>query len=57
VGQKWGALHAGVPGQGTWETTLEPRDLDGDLATAETWCDTARNITWLGNTDVIVASN
>lgn len=39
-----------VSGQGTWETTLQARDLDGNLANgAEAYYDTALNITWLGN--------
>ena len=42
--------HAGpVPGQGTWETTLKPRDLDGNPATIEAYYDTALNITWLAD--------
>jgi hypothetical protein len=36
-----------VSGQGTWETTLLPRDLDGNLSTAEAYYDTDLNITWL----------
>ena len=38
-----------VSGQGTWESTLQGRDLDGDLATFEAYYDTALNITWLAN--------
>jgi MYXO-CTERM domain-containing protein len=41
---------AGVPGQGTWETTLQPRDLDGDTIT-DAFYDTELNITWLRNAD------
>lgn len=40
------ALAAGVPGQGTWETTLQPRDLDGDRQ-ADAFYDTDLDITWL----------
>lgn len=40
---------ASVSGQGTWETTLQSRDLDGNLSTAEAYYDTALNITWLAN--------
>jgi hypothetical protein len=40
---------APVSGQGTWETTLQARDLDGNLATAEAYYDTDLNITWLAN--------
>jgi PEP-CTERM motif len=40
----------GVPGQGTWETTLQGRDLDGNFANgAEAYYDTALNITWLAD--------
>jgi hypothetical protein len=47
-------VHAvGVPGQGTWETTLLPRDLDGNLANGpEAFYDTVLNITWLRNAKV-----
>jgi hypothetical protein len=46
-----GTAHAvGVSGQGTWETTLLARDLDGDLSTAEAYYDTVKNITWLADT-------
>ncbi|MBI5041539.1 MAG: DUF1566 domain-containing protein [Gammaproteobacteria bacterium] len=38
-----------VVGQGTWETTLQGRDLDGNLATFEAYYDTAQNITWLAD--------
>lgn len=44
------SAHAvGISGQGTWETTLQARDLDGDLATAEAYYDTALSITWLAD--------
>ena len=43
------AQAASVSGQGTWETTLQGRDLDGDLSTFEAYYDTALNITWLAN--------
>ena len=36
-----------VSGQGTWGTTLEARDFDGDNTTIEGWYDTILNITWL----------
>ena len=36
---------------GTWQTTLLPRDLDGDPNTIEAYYDTALNITWLQNTN------
>ncbi len=38
---------APISGQGTWETTLQARDLDGNLATAEAYYDTVLGITWL----------
>jgi hypothetical protein len=40
---------APISGQGTWETTLQGRDLDGNLTTVEAYYDTALNITWLAN--------
>ena len=39
---------AGMPGQGTWETTLKARDINGD-SVVDAWYDTALNITWLAN--------
>jgi hypothetical protein len=36
-----------ISGKGTWETTLQARDLDGDLSTAEAYYDTVLDITWL----------
>lgn len=46
------AAHADpVPGQGTWETTLSPRDLDGD-GVADAYYDTATRATWLANASV-----
>jgi MYXO-CTERM domain-containing protein len=47
------ARASAIPGQGTWETTLKPRDLDGNLATIEAWYDTDLNITWLADTNII----
>jgi hypothetical protein len=39
-----------VVGQGTWATTLQARDLDGNLANgAEAYYDTALHITWLAD--------
>ena len=37
---------APVPGQGTWETTLQARDINGD-GTVDAYYDTDLNITWL----------
>lgn len=44
------AQAVGVSGQGTWETTLLARDLDGDLGTTEAYYDTVMDITWLADT-------
>lgn len=35
--------------EGTWKTTLQGRDLDGNAATFEAYYDTALNITWLAD--------
>ena len=43
------AYAVGVSGKGTWETTLEGRDLDGNLITAEAYYDTVLGITWLAD--------
>ncbi len=40
------AQAAPVPGQGTWQTTLQARDLDGNGQT-DAFYDTVLNITWL----------
>lgn len=40
------ALADGVPGQGTWESALLPRDIDGDTTT-DAFYDTELDITWL----------
>lgn len=45
------ASAAGVPGQGTWQTTLKPRDLDHD-GKADAFYDTVLKITWLRNADI-----
>lgn len=39
-----------ISGQGAWESTLQGRDLDGNLATFEAYYDTALDITWLADT-------
>lgn len=36
-----------VSGQGTWEVTLQARDLNGDTVT-DAFYDTSLNVTWLG---------
>lgn len=38
-----------VSAQGTWETTLLGRDMDGNAATFEAYYDTALDITWLAD--------
>jgi len=43
---------APVSGQGTWETTLLGRDLDGNAATFEAYYDTELDVTWLANANV-----
>jgi hypothetical protein len=40
-----------ISGQGDWESTLQGRDLDGNLSTFEAYYDTSLNITWLANAD------
>lgn len=41
---------AGVSGQGTWETTLQGRDLDGNVGNGfEAYYDTVQDITWLAD--------
>jgi hypothetical protein len=43
-------VHAApVSGQGTWETTLQGRDLDGDPSTFEAYYDTILDISWLAD--------
>ncbi len=42
----------GVSGQGTWETTLQARDLDGNTGTAEAYYDTVLGITWLADANL-----
>ena len=43
------ALAVAISGQGSWESTLQGRDLDGNLATFEAYYDTILNITWLAD--------
>ena len=44
-----------VSGQGTWETTLKGRDLDGNPANFEAYYDTVLGITWLAAANVVGA--
>ena len=51
------AQAAAVPGQGTWETTLQGRDLDGNALNGfEAYYDTALNITWLADANLAKTS-
>jgi hypothetical protein len=44
-----GTSHAlGVPGQGTWETTLQPRDINGD-GVVDAYYDAVLNVSWLAD--------
>lgn len=47
------SIHAAaITGQGTWESTLQGRDLDGNFQNGfEAYYDTTLNITWLADTD------
>ena len=53
------AAHAaGVPGQGTWQTTLQARDLDGNLSNGpEAFFDAVLNVTWLADANFAKTSN
>lgn len=52
-----GRSHAApVSGQGTWQTTLQDRDLDGN-GTTDAFYDTALNITWLRNANAGAGSS
>ena len=43
-----GSAGAAIPGQGTWERTLQPRDYDGD-GVPDAFYDTDLKITWLAD--------
>jgi hypothetical protein len=43
---------APISGQGTWQTTLQNRDLNGD-GTVDAFYDIALNITWLSNANAV----
>jgi hypothetical protein len=51
------AQAASVGGQGTWETTLQGRDLDGNASNYEAYYDKALNITWLANANAGAGSS
>ena len=60
VGFSGAANAASVSGQGTWETTLQGRDLDGNpygIADFEAYYDTVLNITWLFNANLGAGSS
>lgn len=42
---------AGIAGQGTWESTLQARDLDGNGVT-DAFYDTSLNVTWLRDANI-----
>jgi len=51
------AQAAAVSGQGTWETTLQGRDLDGNLGNGfEAFYDTTQNLTWLADANLAASS-
>jgi len=45
-----------LSGQGSWETTLQARDLDGNTTTAEAYYDTVLDITWLADANYALTS-
>jgi len=50
-----GAVQAdGVPGQGTWQSVLQARDLNGD-GTVDAYYDSSRNLSWAADADPIGA--
>lgn len=59
LGAAWALAFAGssfavgVPGQGTWEITLLPRDINGD-AVVDAYYDTALDISWYASTSSAV---
>lgn len=50
-----GAQAAPISGQGTWETTLQARDLNSD-GTVDAWYDTTRNVSWLADAGAITGT-
>lgn len=50
------AYAVAVSGQGTWESTLHGRDLDGDRTTFEAYYDTSLDITWLADANYVKTS-
>jgi hypothetical protein len=53
-----GAQAGAISGRGTWETTLQYRDLDGNLANGpEAFYDTVLDVTWLRDANVNQGNN
>lgn len=50
------ALAVPIPGQGTWQSTLQGRDLDGNAATFEAYYDTVLNVSWLADANFAMTS-
>ena len=46
-----------MSGQGTWESTLQGRDLDGNTTTFEAYYDTVLDITWLADANYAQTSS
>lgn len=44
-----------VPGMGTWQTTLQARDINGD-GTVDAYYDTVANLTWLADANMILTT-
>ena len=42
-----------IGGQGTWESTLKGRNLDGNASTIEAYYDTVLDITWLADAGAV----
>ncbi len=49
------ATAVAVSGQGTWETTLQARDINGD-GKADAYYDTSTNLTWLADANLVKTS-
>ena len=45
-----------ISGQGTWESTLHARDLDGNASTIEAYFDSTLGITWLADANYAATS-
>jgi hypothetical protein len=49
------AQAAGISGQGTWESTLEARDVNGD-GMADAYYDSSLDVTWLADANYVMTS-